>query len=44
MPLPISLITLTSTNTHAEVNSSDTTWFLSSSALILFMTLPGLAN
>ena len=28
---------------HAEVNNADTSWILSSSALVLFMTLPGLA-
>ena len=41
--LPIVLIALLSTNAHAEVNSGDTAWILSSSALVLFMTLPGLA-
>jgi len=41
--LPIFLIILVSTNAHAEVNSGDTAWILSSSALVLFMTLPGLA-
>ena len=37
------LIILISTNAQAEVNSGDTAWILSSSALVLFMTLPGLA-
>ena len=41
--LPIFFFALASTNAHAEVNSGDTTWILSSSALVLFMTLPGLA-
>ena len=41
--LPIVLIALLSTNAHAEVNSGDTAWILTSSALVLFMTLPGLA-
>ena len=41
--LSIFLVTLASSNAHAEVNSGDTAWILSSSALVLFMTLPGLA-
>ena len=41
--LPIFFFALVSTNAHAEVNSGDTAWILSSSALVLFMTLPGLA-
>ena len=41
--LPIFFFALVSTNVHAEVNSGDTAWILSSSALVLFMTLPGLA-
>ena len=32
-----------STNVYAEPNSGDTAWILSSTALVLFMTLPGLA-
>ena len=28
---------------YAEVNSGDTSWILTSTALVLFMTLPGLA-
>ncbi len=41
--LSVFLVTLASSNAHAEVNSGDTAWILSSSALVLFMTLPGLA-
>ncbi len=37
------LVALLSTSVHAQVNSGDTAWILSSSALVLFMTLPGLA-
>ena len=37
------LFTLVSTTAHAQVNSGVTAWILSSSALVLFMTLPGLA-
>ena len=40
--LTLSLI-LISSNASAEINSGDTSWILSSSALVLFMTLPGLA-
>ena len=41
----ILLITLffASSNVQAEVNSGDTAWILTSSSLVLFMTLPGLA-
>jgi len=42
-PLSIFLVAFLSTNAHAQVNSGDTAWILSSSALVLFMTLPGLA-
>ena len=41
--LSIFLVTLVSTNAHAEVNSGDTAWILTSTALVLLMTLPGLA-
>ena len=41
--LSIFLIALSSTDAHAQINSGDTAWILSSSALVLFMTLPGLA-
>ena len=41
--LPLLFFALVSTNVHAEINSGDTAWILSSSALVLFMTLPGLA-
>ena len=37
------IVALLSTSVHAQVNSGDTAWILSSSALVLFMTLPGLA-
>ncbi len=41
----ILLITLffASSNVQAQVNSGDTAWILTSSSLVLFMTLPGLA-
>jgi len=42
-PLSIFLVAFLSTDAHAQVNSGDTAWILSSSALVLFMTLPGLA-
>ena len=38
-----SFLVLVSTNTLANTNSGDTSWILTSSALVLFMTLPGLA-
>ena len=38
-----SLLIFGADNAVAEVNSGDTAWILSSSALVLFMTLPGLA-
>ena len=38
-----SLFLFVANNAIAEVNSGDTAWILSSSALVLFMTLPGLA-
>ena len=38
-----SFLLLVSTDAFAEVNSGDTSWILTSSALVLFMTLPGLA-
>ncbi len=41
--ISIFLITCISTNAQAQINSGDTAWILSSSALVLFMTLPGLA-
>ena len=41
--LSLFLVALVSTNAQAQVNSGDTAWILSSSALVLFMTLPGLA-
>ena len=41
--LSIFLVALVSTNAQAQVDSGDTAWILSSSALVLFMTLPGLA-
>ena len=41
--LIIFLVTLVSTEVHGQVNSGDTAWILTSSALVLFMTLPGLA-
>ncbi len=41
--LSIFLISLVSTKAHGQVNSGDTAWILTSSALVLFMTLPGLA-
>ena len=34
---------LSSGNVQAQTNSSDTAWILTSSSLVLFMTLPGLA-
>ena len=34
---------LCSTSVYAETNSGDTAWILTSSSLVLFMTLPGLA-
>ena len=37
------LLLAISTVAKAETNSGDTAWILSSSALVLFMTLPGLA-
>mgnify|MGYP000411147262 CR=1 FL=1 len=36
-------LVLLSSNASAEMNSGDTSWILTSSALVLFMTLPGLA-
>ncbi len=39
----LGLVILVSGNVNAETNSGDTAWILSSSALVLFMTLPGLA-
>lgn len=36
-------MTSMSTLTYAETNSGDTAWILTSSSLVLFMTLPGLA-
>ena len=39
----LGLTILISGNVNAETNSGDTAWILSSSALVLFMTLPGLA-
>jgi Amt family ammonium transporter len=41
--LGIFLVLFVSTGAHAQINSGDTAWILSSSALVLFMTLPGLA-
>jgi len=41
--IAIFLVVFVSTNSQAQVNSGDTAWILSSSALVLFMTLPGLA-
>jgi Amt family ammonium transporter len=41
--LSIFLVALVSTNAQAQIDSGDTAWILSSSALVLFMTLPGLA-
>ena len=38
-----SFLALFSTEVLAETNSGDTSWILTSSALVLFMTLPGLA-
>ena len=45
MKLFISILILCSIPTiaSAEVNSGDTAWILTSTALVLFMTLPGLA-
>ena len=42
---PILLISfiLSSSNVHAQTNTGDTAWILTSSSLVLFMTLPGLA-
>ena len=37
------ILSLFSTPAIAEVNSGDTAWILTSTALVLFMTLPGLA-
>ena len=34
---------LSSSNVHAQTNTGDTAWILTSSSLVLFMTLPGLA-
>ena len=34
---------LSSNNVHAQTNTGDTAWILTSSSLVLFMTLPGLA-
>ena len=33
----------TTSNVQAETNTGDTAWILTSSSLVLFMTLPGLA-
>ncbi|MAI60311.1 MAG: ammonia channel protein [Rickettsiales bacterium] len=41
--LGIFLVLFVSTSVQAQINSGDTAWILSSSALVLFMTLPGLA-
>ena len=40
--LLISII-LSSSNVQAQTNTGDTAWILTSSSLVLFMTLPGLA-
>ena len=37
------LLTLISFPAFAEINNGDTAWILTSTALVLFMTLPGLA-
>ena len=37
------LLTLTSFPAFADINTGDTAWILTSTALVLFMTLPGLA-
>ena len=37
------ILTLFSSPVMAEVNTGDTAWVLTSTALVLFMTLPGLA-
>ena len=37
------LLTLISFPAFTEINNSDTAWILTSTALVLFMTLPGLA-
>ena len=34
---------LSSSNVYAQINTGDTAWILTSSSLVLFMTLPGLA-
>ena len=42
--LPAALVVLAAPSTaHAQVDSGDTAWILASTALVLFMTLPGLA-
>ena len=35
------LLTMMSFPAFAEINSGDTAWILTSTALVLFMTLPG---
>ena len=37
------LLTLISFPAFADINNGDTAWILTSTALVLFMTLPGLA-
>ena len=37
------LLTMISFPAFAEINNGDTAWILTSTALVLFMTLPGLA-
>ena len=37
------ILTLISFPAFAEINNGDTAWILTSTALVLFMTLPGLA-
>jgi len=43
--LPLSLLALLPGNAYAEdaINGADTAWIMASTALVLFMTLPGLA-
>ena len=41
--IAVSLAVLTPTAAFAAVDSGDTAWILTATALVLFMTLPGLA-
>ena len=41
--ISVFLLTLISFPAFADINTGDTAWILTSTALVLFMTLPGLA-